>query len=167
MWPTSTFIFFLLTYLNFSFSHRFKHVFILAGNHEYYNGLMTEVDAKIHQICQSKSNLHYLNRSSYVLDHVRIVGVTLWSNVPEHAAETVSSTLNDYKTIRVNTTDGKSRLLNVSDTNGLHSADVAYLKSELKVSTDAKQPCIVLTHHAPLKYGVSEPVGSFVIFLFF
>ncbi len=44
------------------------------------------------------------------------------------------------------------------DTNELHAQDLKFIEAELRAATAAKQRAVVLTHHAPLMRGTSDPI---------
>lgn len=76
------------SYENFLFdmSKYFDNVFLVAGNHEYHHSEnMNEINEKIENICSKRTNLHFLNRKSYILypeDRLIISGCTLWAKQP-------------------------------------------------------------------------------------
>jgi len=163
---------------------RFQHVFLLTGNHEYYVHVhdtppdtMSKVDEHIAAFCKTRSNLHYLNRRSFTLGAVRVIGATLWSHVPADAVKDLGARINDYKHIYVDRTAAEIKhgpprsvhdLLSFlpptirrflpEDGNQLHAADLAFVQHELTLATAAGQLAVVLTHHAPLTCGTSDPI---------
>ncbi|KAL0478550.1 hypothetical protein AKO1_008143 [Acrasis kona] len=104
-------------------SQIYDHVFVVAGNHEYYNQEYHAANTEMSAICMPLDNVHFLQQSSFLYEDgtnhpVRILGCTLWSNVPISSKEIVSKCLNDYRTIRIQ--DGSIiRALTVDDTNSI------------------------------------------------
>jgi predicted phosphohydrolase len=141
---------------------KFKHVYVVAGNHEYYYSEYNEVNNIIQEICDTFSNVHFMNQKSIVYENenerVRIVGCTLWSFVDEDSRQQISRTLNDYSIIKIiDPETQQKRRLTVQDTNLMHAGDVAFIQRELEIAKQNDEKVIVLTHHAPLETGCSNP----------
>lgn len=68
-------------------SKQFNNVFYIPGNHEYYTQEgypplpITELDSNFLNAINHIDNLHFLNRDTYILDDVYIIGCTLWSDL--------------------------------------------------------------------------------------
>lgn len=149
-------------------STKFKHVFVLAGNHEYYHSLLTvsEIDDGIAALC-AEIGAHFLKNKSIVINDVRIIGSTLWSHIPKTHMSDITLLVNDYKSIHLN----ESQYIKPFNTNEWHKSSIAFISSELKLACESKQHAIVLTHHAPLFHGTSDPmyvhVNKYIIKLFY
>lgn len=155
---------------------RWAHVWLLAGNHEYYgvsvDAAITSIEAMAarlnarHPRVQAEPGLTFFNRTHLVRGRFRVVGATLWSHVPVHAAHAVSAGLNDYHHISVArvvaegeeaaASPGRRRAA-VEDTNAWHAVDAAFIAQELAAAAAAGQTALVLTHHAPYTKGTSAP----------
>lgn len=129
-------------------SKHYCAVFMLAGNHEYYTncGLtMYEIDERLEEICEMYENVHFLQRSSVVIDDLRIIGTTLWSNIPKHFEKSAENTMTDF--IKIYSDDDVR--LKASKVRAMHKRDVAFIKSEIQEAIVNEQRCVILTHHAP------------------
>src|SRR6185312_4119774 len=62
---------------------------------------ISEIDRTIEILIEAYPNIEYLNRRSAVLGDVRLIGATLWSDVPEDARSDVGSRMNDYNMIYI------------------------------------------------------------------
>jgi predicted phosphohydrolase len=128
-------------------SSKYTKVFVISGNHEYYSRndkkSMTVIDAKIDEICTSLGNVFYLNNRSIVVEGVRLVGTTLWTQVSDESKSYVGSAMNDYRCIY---NDDKS-LITPDDTNAYHFKNLEWLTSELHKY--ANEQVVVITHHLP------------------
>jgi predicted phosphodiesterase len=121
----------------------FKKVFIITGNHEYYNAqgnrhhTMEEIDDRIRQIISSYSllNVTYLDNEYEDYEGYRFVGSTLWSKCE---VPIVEHCINDFRAIKE---------MSVDLYNSLHEISREFLKSE--VVTASPLPVIVMTHHLP------------------
>jgi predicted phosphohydrolase len=125
---------------------KFKKVFVIAGNHEYYYRVMDDVNNKINQICSSNINVYFLNNSSIEVEGILFVGSTLWSKIDIVTAYRT----NDFKCIRTS----KKKFLDVPTYLQLHKDSVAFIEHEVSKGL----PTIVLTHYAP----ILEMNGKFI-----
>jgi predicted phosphodiesterase len=126
-------------------------VLYVAGNHEFYGhsapGLIDELRA-----AAAGSRVSVLENNELVLDGVRFLGCTLWSDFdydgPERRAESMrvcQRVVNDYEHI---TFDPAGRTLEPDDTRRFHIDSRRWLAERLGQSHDG--PTVVITHHAPL-----------------
>lgn len=140
-------------------SENFTQVFIIAGNHEFYSSSHSyeETHDYLYKFANGFPNVHFLDNDSYMLEEgIKILGTTLWSNIPKDKKAIVESTINDYKCIRrkfQRPNDASStRLVPITSgfINDLHNKSVGWLTSQLKRCTEENTPCIVLSHHCPI-----------------
>ena len=84
----------------------YQHVIVVAGNHEYYCNTYSGTQYLIKTICEKRPNIHFLNGNTLDLDileklNIRIIGATLWTNIPEEHQLRVSYSLTDYKKVKI------------------------------------------------------------------
>ncbi len=143
-------------------------IIYVAGNHEFYGGDIADVK-KIQDIAK-KFNVHFLNNDSVVVNGVRFLGCTLWSNIEQWSLAKVkkaSSMMNDYKYIQAKywwknrqNREQAAKYLNVADNTLLgndqfhpvisyilHNESIAWLSEQLRKPFIGKT--VVVTHHAP------------------
>ena len=121
----------------------FKKVFLITGNHEYYNAkgnrhhTMEEIENHISQIIKDQKlhNITYLDNSYEDYEGYRFVGSTLWSKVD---APIVDYCINDFRVIQE---------MSLALYNELHSISREYLLSS--TITESPYPVIIMTHHLP------------------
>jgi hypothetical protein len=145
---------------------KFKAVVYVLGNHEFYNGNMNDVLTRWRNVTHIP-NLHFLENDSVVIDNIRILGCTLWTdmNNDDFAVKAqVGLCMNDYKIIRVGKETYNKRgkiALSPSMTVVLHKESLDFLNKELESSN---QKTLVVTHHSPIINGVnSERYGTSMI----
>lgn len=129
---------------------QFERVFYVLGNHEFYHGPQASIEDCIQAFrtqAQQWPNLTVLENQMVRVAGVRVVGATLWSYIPPLARRKVEYCLNDYDLIPGCTID---------ETNQRHEASVRYLHHVITDAAD-ESPLVVLTHHAPLMQGTSDP----------
>lgn len=122
-----------------------KKVFIITGNHEYYqrNHTMHKTESKIRTLCSTYNNVHFLQKESYVYEGIRFIGCTLWSNITD---KTLCKYMNDFTYIPNFTFD---KYVN------LHNDHKTWLENELQ-NTGEFDITVVITHHLPNPQLVSE-----------
>ncbi|KZV97229.1 hypothetical protein EXIGLDRAFT_731233 [Exidia glandulosa HHB12029] len=140
--------------------HRFKRVFYVPGNHEYYGASPTQAMGRMQAFADRMQFVHarepnevgefiLLHRRRYDLSaHVTILGCTLWSHVPPHAEDAVWYHLNDFRQIEHWT---------VGAHNASHDMDRLFLTRELDKLRGSGRRVFIMTHHAPTTPGTSEP----------
>jgi predicted phosphodiesterase len=128
-----------------------RPVLFVAGNHEYYRHALPALTGEL-RAAASGSAVRVLENDEVVLDGVRFLGCTLWSDFlaagPEEMERSMAvcaRLLNDYEVI---TWSEKGRTLRPEDTRALHAASRRWLTERLAVAHDG--PTVVITHHAPL-----------------
>lgn len=137
----------------------FKNVFIVYGNHEFYN-----CDDNIKTIDEIKNivndfipdNVYLLdNKSVYITENnevfhekndkciVKIIGSTLWTNPNINLDENDIGMYNDFNCIYTS----KSQRLTLNDLRKFNTDSIEFIKSELNCELE----CILITHHGAHK----------------
>ncbi|KAB8074638.1 hypothetical protein BDV29DRAFT_156406 [Aspergillus leporis] len=137
-------------------TNQFELVFLVLGNHKFYNGTFTAGLEKARQLEQEPSlngRLVLLHQKRYNIPGpgVTILGCTLWSKLPPDSAETVRSRVQDFKQIEDWT---------AHDHSVAHVSDLAWLLEEMRqVDGEAEnsKSVLVATHHAPSLQRTSSP----------
>jgi 3',5'-cyclic AMP phosphodiesterase CpdA len=161
---------------------RARAVILVPGNHEYYDRVMPDERAAMRRLCAESAAagatpVHLLDCDSVVIDGVRFLGCTLWTDfelridTPEGPSSDVArgmaaarKCMVDYRTISV-PLDARAtaahapvgqtpepggqatRKLTAEDTLALHRAHRAWLAAALAEPFDG--PTVVVTHHGP------------------
>lgn len=128
-----------------------RPVLHVAGNHEFYGEDLPGLTTRLKQAAAG-SEVHVLEDDEVVIDGVRFLGCSLWSDFNFAGSENRAHTMricerlvNDYKQIRAS---DPSRPLRAQDTRDLHLASRAWLTERL--ATEHEGPTVVITHHAPV-----------------
>jgi predicted phosphodiesterase len=124
-------------------SSNFRKVFLITGNHEYYNArgnrhhTMEEIEERIRQIIRDLklNNITFLDNEFEDFEGYRFVGSTLWSKCEKPV---VDYCVNDFRVIKE---------MSVDLYNELHEVSREFLKSS--IVTESSLPVIVITHHLP------------------
>ena len=130
----------------------YKGVFYVPGNHEYYGTTMKSVRERLKTMEREIKTLHILDNTELEIEDVVILGSTLWSHVPSYYRSPVKGHMSDYVSIRFG-----DRYLSIDDTNEFHKKSVAWLEDRLEAWKGKGKKVVVLTHHAPMFEGTSDP----------
>jgi predicted phosphodiesterase len=142
------------------------------GNHEPYGHGLPDLVGQLRTVAALPAgHARVLERDEAVIDGVRFLGCTLWSDFEvagaherERAMAICGELLNDYEHIRWTP---QARTLRPEDTLRLHRASRRWLQHRL--NTRFPGPTVVVTHHSPLppREYIADPVrralaGAFV-----
>lgn len=127
-------------------TNKFKKVFYIPGNHEYYctkDGelLKSDVDDLIDDL-SSRIGFVNMNNRTHDLEGIRIIGSTLWTRTTAVTYPLLKWHMNDYNYITVRPKES----VNPRETGVWHEESVAFLQKEL-ANPDVKK--LVVTHHLP------------------
>jgi predicted phosphodiesterase len=125
----------------------------VPGNHEFY-GHDISLTATLR--AEAPENITVLSDDLLVLDGVRFLGSTLWTDFRLHgegeawfARHRARQSMNDF----VNITNGE-RVFRPEDSVVLHEASRAWLVSQLEQEFDG--PTVVVTHHLPASSSIAK-----------
>lgn len=134
-------------------------VLYVHGNHEGYGQNLDEAQKEIAEACAATSNVHYLDRREQVIDGVRFLGATLWTDFKLYgkafypaAVHDAGQHMNDYKRIRL--ANKGYRKLRPSDTEGWHFRDRIWIEERLSEPFDGRT--VVVTHMAPSEQSIPD-----------
>jgi predicted phosphodiesterase len=129
-------------------SKAFEHVFLVAGNHEFYGSSLPEIYATLTKLCEPLSNVHFLNDQVYTDASlpVHIFGGTMWSLIKDEERRSVQLIMNDSRHIKGFSTDTISEQ---------HVRFVERLGVALDAHSD--KPFLVISHYLP-SYALIDPL---------
>jgi len=136
-----------------SWAMRFdKPVLYVPGNHEFYGSSIEGARGELKRLCQG-TKVHLLDEGEAVIDGVRFLGTTLWSNFelsddPQQrlaARDECQRLLRDFSRIRLR--EALVDPFTPEDSVALFRHHAAWLASRLASAHDG--PTVVITHHAP------------------
>lgn len=150
-------------------SDNFEHVFLIAGNHEYFIWQaqfrsMNECLEKIQNVVAALPNVHFLNRQTYeILPGIHIVGCTLWSHIFKMYHVEVKKYSNDLRNIRKDTEFNRTEFITLEDVANLHAEDVTWLEGALAKIKSQRGKAVVMTHHLPTYELIHEHYKDCVV----
>lgn len=158
-------------------SEQFKHVILIAGNHEYYHTnsaikkgrilTINEVDELIYSEIGRRqlNNVHFLQCSSIIIDNIEFVGSTLWTDIPRNKTVDVVEAMSDYSRIFVE--DKKSSTIHtvsVEALNKLHREHRQFLSCQDRQDAAFKaKKTVFITHHMPSYKMIHEKYAEYSI----
>jgi 3',5'-cyclic AMP phosphodiesterase CpdA len=139
-----------------------RKVVYVAGNHEFYNRRIDKEEQVLREAAKA-AGVHFLQRDSVVIDGVRFLGCTLWTDMRlpirddltgamtsdrKRAADVLDRRMNDFQSVWFQgiTSFRPAHML------VLHRAHRAWLASALAEPFDG--PTVVVTHHAPHPHSI-------------
>ena len=152
-------------------SSKFKYVFLISGNHEYYSRnnnkkTIQSTNLMIEEICNKFTNIYFLNNKSKYLEEydLNVIGTTLWTEMPEDILEKDTKKFyNDFNMIYYNYENCIYKL-NEDFMNLLNAESIEFIEESLK---EKKGKTLLLTHHLPTYKLISEKYKNYECNYFF
>jgi len=122
-------------------SSRWKEVWLIEGNHEYYQSTDILTRQVIEEKCRrAGENVFFLHKRSLIRHGVRICGTCLWSRLPEEEPlrKYIQERLSDYSQIRLGQSLSSCRPLLPSDTHSWFIDQIRWLKREIQQVSSPK-----------------------------
>jgi predicted phosphodiesterase len=142
---------------------RARAVVAVAGNHEYFDSVQQREALAMQRAAQASAAppLHWLDGTANVIDGVRFLGCTLWTDFAlridtdsgpvsdvQRGIDVAQRCMADYRCITWAEADSaRPRPLTPQDTLRLHQAQRAWLARQL--AEPFAGPTVVVTHHGP------------------
>jgi hypothetical protein len=129
---------------------QFDMVLYVPGNHEYYDGALSEpmaaLDRKMEAVCFSTPNVVFMQKRGVIIRDTIYLGCTMWTNPSPAFWE--NPPVNDYNMIC-----GRRRgqAVTPKELAAVHKDHAAWLRSEIRKAkrmTGVHQ-AVVITHHCP------------------
>ena len=140
-----------------------RPVLFVGGNHEFYGfegASLEEAYEQGRERAGKGGPVHLLENEALVLDGVRFLGTTLWTDYAlygkknrEQAMGVARRGLNDHRHIRLRTPAEASRAFLPTDALSLHRRAVQWLSGALSELFDGST--VVCTHHGPHRRSVA------------
>jgi len=134
-------------------SPRFRHIIYVLGNHDYWGGHLQELPGKLREKFSDFPNIHFLERDVVILDGVRFLGTTLWTDFDREDPLSLYNFcrfMRDCDKIRT----GAYRRIQSEDILQEFKRSKHFLEENLRVSFDGKT--VVVTHHGPSDMSVHQ-----------
>ena len=134
-----------------------KPVLYVLGNHEFYGGRIDGTTDELKRLCAG-SQVHVLDDDEIVIDGVRFLGSTLWTDfmlfgdgdARNAAMGEARKFMRDFTHIR--TGDAAGEVFTPADSAALFAGHADWLDRRLAIPHAG--PTVVITHHAPSRQSV-------------
>lgn len=137
-------------------------IIYVLGNHEYEGRRLDDNVEKIKEMLKPFSNVHVLDNESIVIDNIKFIGATLWSNfelegIDKKKTEMEWAKFNivDFTYIFDKNIDGRYQSISPERMVKLNEDAYKFLEYELKHNPFEGEK-IVVTHFAPHKNSIHE-----------
>jgi predicted phosphodiesterase len=134
-------------------AQQFKAIVYVAGNHEFYGSTHQDVIVGLRTVADSIDNLYFLDGDYCIIDDVRFIGGTLWTDMDGSASYTmarIEQGMNDYRQIKYRDRDGVVNTLRAADVVKLNAWYRGQFRTWLDVGWEGKT--VVVSHHLPDYY---------------
>lgn len=136
---------------------QFKYVVFVLGNHDYWKtNISTEIDGiKKELYKQELGNVFVLENSTIVLDNVKFLGGTLWTDYNDHDTMLMMDApnlMNDYKKMRQGLKYGKAMPTHLYK---IHKETKSYIFNSA-IKDNPEQKLVVVTHMAPSEKSLEK-----------
>ncbi len=129
-----------------------KPVIYVPGNHEFYGGSIASTVGELKRLCAG-SDIHVLDDDELVIDGVRFLGTTLWTDFMlfgegewrERAIGEALALVRDFSRIRLD--DASDALFTPADCAAQFERHAGWLERRLAEPFHGRT--VVVTHHAP------------------
>jgi len=131
-------------------SKLFKHVIFVAGNHESYHSDFDKTIPNIKNKLKYIKNLHILEKESIIIDGVKFVGATLWTDMNdncESSKEIIKRYMGDFRLIQKN-----GRKFTPNHAIEEHNNTLWFLND----ATKPDNKIVVVTHHQPSPLSIAD-----------
>jgi predicted phosphodiesterase len=134
---------------------KFKYVFHIPGNHEYYNTeppnkTISEINSDINTFTNLFNNVFFLNndvKRIVIKNKVYVfVGSPLWSYIQPKNKKEIQDSMNDYSCIYTD----KKNIFKVDDMLQIHAESVLYIQ-KIMTCIEPNEIGVLLTHHKPIR----------------
>ena len=139
-------------------SKNYKKVFLIAGNHEYYDTVdniklgenkISRINNEIEKQVERFENISFLNNKTEEYEGYIFTGCTLWSNIPDKIRNYELRRVNDFKKINITK----------EEYNTNHQNDLKFLENAIETNLNSNM--ILITHHLPYFELIHEKYGNF------
>jgi hypothetical protein len=133
---------------------RFRAVVYVPGNHEYYGSVFPKAwHETMDPLGEEFDNFYPLDIATAIVDGVKFIGATLWTNFFNDAAEKTLAAhmMNDYRAIKFVDSRGYHKL-RPGVTESHNYAAKHFLADEIHEPFDG--PTVVVTHHGPSRKSI-------------
>lgn len=149
-------------------AEQFKYVVMVMGNHEHYQGNFHHSFRRIVAQINDLPNVFLLEDDSVLLDGIRFIGATLWTDCGNREDLHPASKLHwNGMSDSVVIDCGRLKGFPVEKVREAHLASRAYIMSEVRIAKIMEQKAVLVVHHAPSYQSISKDYTNHPLNKFF
>lgn len=136
---------------------RFRHVLVIAGNHEHY-GLMFEETTGLMR--QHLAGITVLDDDTVEISGIRFFGATLWTDFDgnsQDAMNRVRKRMGEFFFVRTAADGDATRPPKFQPEHALAAFERSWTSLTRSLEDAAGKPTVVISHHAPSHQGLGGP----------
>ena len=134
---------------------KYQHVIAIAGNHEYYNGIIQKCEETLAKF-YSDHGARYLQAQFVDIEDIRFVGATLWTNFNNrdwHDMQAAKMGMNDFYCIKHLVDSGKNQVVRFIPEDAANIFDSHWAAIQALLGGDKRN--VVITHHLPTRQSLA------------
>lgn len=137
----------------------------VPGNHEHFGHILQD-NLQTGRALATKTQVSFLARDIVVIDGVRFIGATLWTDyalyrTTKHSMVIAGQSLDDHRVIKYREASGHIARFMPWHTRAEHLADLMFLAQTLAEPFDGHT--VVVTHHLPSNRSIAPRFASSVL----
>jgi Icc-related predicted phosphoesterase len=136
-------------------AQKFAHVVYVMGNHEHYKHLFNDTASVIRETVAGLPNFHFLDNESVMIDGVKFIGATLWTDMNDNCPLTMDHlwrSMSDFHVIKYRDMLDSYFKFTPKTAYREHLISRMFIEGEL----DGETPTVIVTHHAPSYQSIHE-----------
>jgi Icc-related predicted phosphoesterase len=133
----------------------FPHVIYIMGNHEHYKHVFNDTASVIRETVAGLPNFHFLDNESVMIDGVKFIGATLWTDMNDNCPMTMDHlwrSMSDFHVIKYRDMLDSYFKFTPRTAYREHLISRMFIEGEL----DGETPTVIVTHHAPSYQSIHE-----------
>jgi hypothetical protein len=116
---------------------------------------MNEIEKQINNVC-SATDCYFLQKASFEFHDLKLLGCTLWTDIPQDMEKYVRERINDYNHVSVD-----NKRVTPAYITQLHQDHKSWIQRELNSQPDIRT--IVMTHHLPSYKLIASEFQSYEV----
>lgn len=136
-------------------TERFAQIILIAGNHEFYEGVFPDTLRTIRSIVRDFPNIAFLEKETLIIGNVAFVGATMWTDMNKKdwfCVQKAKDGMNDFYKIKLL----NGRTLHPYDVIEDHRIATEFIFSEITRHKTSGKKVVVITHHLPCPLSIPE-----------
>lgn len=140
-------------------SNKWKHIYYICGNHEFYSGDdLNTLKSSYREACDKYDNVHFLDSEYIIIDGIAIYGFIGWTPLSKYIIEHGYDVLCDFELIKIGTSHLTPKMMI-----RMSNEELDKFKEFISKVNNEEILCesvIIVSHFPPIREGTSAPEYS-------